>query len=106
MEAYKKVRIKVNALNSKLKKQYFTDKIHSCEGNLKETWTAINMLINRRSKTTNITSLQVDVTNITKPNVITDSMNKYFFSIGEELSKNVPSKINPFIRNPTLAPDS
>ena len=39
MEAYKKIRNKANALNTKLKKRYFTKKIHSCEGNIKETWT-------------------------------------------------------------------
>ena len=38
MEAYKQVRNRTNAMNSKLKKGYFSDKIHSCEGNMKDTW--------------------------------------------------------------------
>ena len=37
-EAHKQVRSRVSAMNSKLKKQYLTDKNHSCEGDLKETW--------------------------------------------------------------------
>ena len=37
METYKQVRNRTNATNSKLKKEYFTDKIHSCEGNMKDT---------------------------------------------------------------------
>ena len=52
MQAYKKVRNKVNSLNTRLKRQYFTNKFDSCEGNLKETWATINKLINNKSKTT------------------------------------------------------
>ena len=40
------------------------------------------------------------------PNLITDFMNTRFCSIGEELSKNIPSKINSFISNQTRAPNS
>ena len=97
MEAYKKIRNKANALNTRLKKSYFTDKIHSCEGNIKETWTTINKLINKRSKTTNITSLRVDDETITKPDLIAESMNEYFCNVGEQLSKKIPKKMNSFI---------
>ena len=106
MEAYKKIRNKANALNTRLKKSYFTDKIHSCEGNIKETWTTINKLINKRSKTTNITSLRVDDETITKPDLIAESMNKYFCSVGEQLSKKIPKKMNSFISSQILAPES
>ena len=92
MEAYKKIRNKANALNTKLKKRYFTDKIHSCEGNIKETWTTINKLINKRSKTTNITSLKVDDETITTPDLLAESMNKYFCSVGAQHSKKIPYK--------------
>ena len=37
LKAYKQVRNRTNAMNSKLKKEYFTDEIHSCEGNMKDT---------------------------------------------------------------------
>ena len=93
MEAYKKIRNKANALNTKLKKRYFTDKIHSCEGNIKETRATINKLINKRSKTKNITSLKVDDETITTPDLLAESMNKYFCSVGEQLSKKIPRKI-------------
>ena len=52
MQAHRKVRNKVSSLNTRLKRQYFTNKIGSCEGNLKETWATINKLINKKSKTT------------------------------------------------------
>ena len=57
MEAYKRVRNTTNAMNSKFKKECSTDKIHSCDGNIKDTWSTINMLINKRPKTTMISSL-------------------------------------------------
>ena len=78
VEACKKIRNKANALNTKLKKRYFTGKIHFYEGNIKEAWVSISKLINKRSKTTSITSLKVDDMTITKPDSIADSMNKYF----------------------------
>ena len=73
MEAYKQVRNRTNAMNVKFKKEYFADKIHSCEGNIKDTWSTIDMLIK-----------------------IADSMKKYFCSIGEELSRDIPYKLNSF----------
>ena len=106
MEAYKKIRNKANALNTRHKKRYFTDKIHSCEGNIKETWATINKLINKRSKTTNITSLRVDEEMITKPDLIAESMNEYFCNVGEQLSKKIPKKMNSFISSQIPAPKS
>ena len=57
-------------MNSRLEKEYFTYKIHSCEGNMKDTWNTINMLINKRQKTTKISSLLVDGNVVTKPEKI------------------------------------
>ena len=93
-------------MNSELKKQYFTDKVHSCEGSIKEVWTIINRLINKRSKTTNISTLLINGTIITESNLIADTINKYFCSIGKELSKHITYKVNPFTRNQTRASDS
>ena len=50
------------------------------------------MLINKRQKTTMVSSLLVDVNVVTKPEKIADSMNRYFCIIGEELSKDIPCK--------------
>ena len=56
MAAYRQVRNKANRMNADLKKTYFRNKIHGAEGNVKETWSIINKLINKRSKTTTIQS--------------------------------------------------
>ena len=105
MEAYKQVHNRTNAMKSKLKKEYFTDKIRSCERNMKDTWNTINLLINKQPKTTIISSLLVDGNVVTKPEKIADSMNKYFCSIGEELSKDIPYNLNSFLSNQIHAPD-
>ena len=56
------------------------------------------MLIIKRSKTTSITSVLKDDVIITGPDDIANSMNKYYFSIGEQLSNKIPNKSNTFIK--------
>ena len=58
MSCYKKARSAVNNLNISLKKQCFTNKIIEHKGKMKETWKITNELFNKRSKSTNITSLK------------------------------------------------
>ena len=96
MQAYRKVRNKVNSLNTRLKRQYFTNTIDSCEGNLIETWATINKLINKKSKTTSISAVKSGDSIITDPQGIADSMNKFFCSIGEKLSKEIADTSNVF----------
>ena len=54
MNSYKQYRNQANALNKKLKKQYFSDKINNNKGNMKDSWQTINQLLNKRSQSTNI----------------------------------------------------
>ena len=42
MDSYRQARNKVNSVNIKLKKQYFSTKISECRGNMKEFWKTIN----------------------------------------------------------------
>ena len=42
METYRQLRNKVNTINIKLKKQYFSNKISACKGNVKDSWKTIN----------------------------------------------------------------
>ena len=58
MDSYRQVRNKVNVLNIQLKKQYYTNKISACQGNMKESWKAINEILNKRSKSSNIDCLK------------------------------------------------
>ena len=58
MDSYRQVRNKVNVLNIQQKKQYYTNKISACQGNMKESWKAINEILNKRSKSSNIDCLK------------------------------------------------
>ena len=58
MHSYRQVRNKVNILNIRIKKQYYTNKISACQGNMKESSKAINELLNKRSKSSNIDCLK------------------------------------------------
>ena len=97
MESYKQVRNSVNNLNKKLKKEYFSKKVAHNKGNLKETWKTINLLLNKRSKTTNIESLKVDDQNVVDNAEIAQSMNNFFCSVGEKLSDDIPQQPNPLL---------
>ena len=46
MELYRQVSYRVNSLNKQLRKEYFTNKISSCNGNMKDSWRTINELLN------------------------------------------------------------
>ena len=54
MESYRQLRNKVNAMNIKLKKQYFSNNISACKENVKDSWKIVNGLLNRPSKSCSI----------------------------------------------------
>ena len=97
MSAYRQMRCKANNLNSKMKRNYFSNKIQSCAGDTKETWKTINQLVNKRSKTIEILSLKDDKDTISKPHEIAETMNKFFCNVGKDLSKNISNKENPLL---------
>ena len=97
MSAYRQLRNKATKMNKDAKRAYFMNKIHASEGNLKETWKTINKLVNKRSKTTNISSLNVDGNSVTDPTGIANSMNQFFCNVGDELSKDIPDTENSLL---------
>ena len=78
---------------------YFTHKIASCEGDLKRTWQIINNVLNKKSKTTNIASLNIDGKHISTNAEIAESMNNFFCTIGETLSDKIAQTRNPLLAN-------
>ena len=95
--SYKHVRNKVNALNRKLKNEYYTKQINENLGNTKQTWKIINEIVNKTSKTTKIESIKIESEVISDNSKIPNLMNSYFCSIGETLKANVPHQQNPLI---------
>ena len=86
-------------LNIELKRKFFTNKISSQNGDLKSKWKTINTVLNKRSKTTQIATLEVDGSLISDSNSIAESMNDFFSSIGNTLSGKIPETPNPLLEN-------
>ena len=99
MEAYRQTRNKVNKLNTDLKREFFTNKIASEKGDLRNTWKTINTVLNKKSKTTQIAALQVDGRQVYDNDSIAESMNRFFCSIGNTLSDKIPKTSNPLLEN-------
>ena len=97
MDSYRQVRNKVNAMNSHLKKQYYTDKISSCQGNMKESWKTINELLNKRSKSSNIECLKDLGTETVHKKEISNVMNNFFCSVGKDLANKIAPVPNPLL---------
>ena len=97
MDSYKQVCNKVNSRNIQLKKQCFTDKISTCQGNMKESWKAVNELLNKRSKSSNIKCHKEAGTETVHKKGISDAMNNFFCLIGKELADKIDSVPNPLL---------
>ena len=98
-EAYKQLRNRINRQNIELKKNYFTDKIASQKGDIKGAWKTINLVLNGKSKTTNITSLDIEGKQVCNNKNIAESLNHFYCNIGINLSKNIPITENPLLQN-------
>ena len=97
MEDYRNVRNRVNSLNVLLKQQYFMDKISENKVNMKECWKITSKLLNKCSKSTNITYIKDGDNEIREKREISNTMNNYFCSVGEDLAKNVEKSSNPLL---------
>ena len=97
MDSYRQIRNRVNSLNIQLKKQYFSTKLSECRGNMKESWKAINELPNKRSKSCNIDCLRDSGNGINNKKEISNIMNSFFCTIGEELASKIDATPNPLL---------
>ena len=97
MDSYRQVRNKVNVLNIQLKKQYYTNKISACQGNMKESWKAINELLNKRSKSSNIDCLKESGSETVHKKDISNAVNSFFCSVGKDLADKLDPAPNPLL---------
>ena len=57
----------------------------------------INYLLKKRSKSTNINSLNVGNIDIVDKREISNTMNSYFCSVGDELANKIEDRANPML---------
>ena len=79
----------MNSLNILLKQQYFINKISENKGTMKECWKIASRVLNKCSKSTNITYIKDGDIEIREKREISNTMNNYFCSVGEDLAKNI-----------------
>ena len=82
------VKNKLNKLIKTTKEEYFKTKLSNAN-NSKNSWQAINELLNKKPKSTQVTQLNVDDQVITGDRNIADCFNQYFSSIGCKLSESI-----------------
>ena len=87
-EAYKRCKNKLNKFIKITKEEYFKTKLSNAN-NSKNSWQAINELLNKKPKSTKVTQLNVDDQVITGDRNIADCFNQYFSSIGCKLSESI-----------------
>ena len=90
-EAFKTQRKKVNKIIKESKSEYYRNKIVTAKNKPREMWGCINQLIGKRSKTTDIISIDHNGASIHDQEEIANIFNEYFSEIGEKLSSEIPS---------------
>ncbi|CAB4008485.1 Hypothetical predicted protein [Paramuricea clavata] len=99
--AYKSLR---NEINKKImyakhaKRDYYTNCVDRNRNNTKQMWKHINQIVNKNSRSTNISVLQIDEQVITENETIADLFNEYFTDIGPNLSNQITETNTDFKR--------
>ena len=89
-ELYKNCRNRVNKLIEDTKATYFKNKLENIR-NSKEGWKTINLLLNKKSKSTQIHEIKDGDNIVTGDKNLASAFNNYFSKIGSNLSKKLPS---------------
>ncbi len=72
------------------KKLYFTSKLETNAGNPKKTWETLNEILGKSRKSDKIDKVNINGTPSSNPIDIANHFNKFFTSVGQEISDNVP----------------
>ena len=89
--AYKKLRNEANSQKKLKRKSYFSQKLEESRGNIKDTWKILNTAMGRKSKTTNINSLQVGSETFSEPGEIAKELNYHFGSVARKVLAKAPN---------------
>ena len=63
--------------------------------NPKAMWNTINKLLNKKSKTTNVTELTINNESVIDKQEIANNFNEYFSNIGAKLADKIPETVKP-----------
>ena len=80
----------------KYTKRHFQRTINNNSNDLKQLWKGVNLIRGKRSKTNNITSLEVQEEIITGDKNIAEALNSFFVNMDPSLSKELPESQNNY----------
>ena len=104
-EKYKKYKNKLTHILRRAKKSFHTDHLNKIKHDLAKTWTYLNTIIGRKSKTNTFPDHFVhDNNKITDPLDITNKFNNYFTTLGKKLANNISAPQVPFTTHLTNSP--
>ena len=95
-EAYKIARNKTNKMVEKAKSRHFQHTINNNSNDPKQLWKGVNLIRGKGSKTTSITSLEVEKETVTGDKNIAEALNSFFVNVGPSLSKELPESQNTY----------
>ena len=78
------------------KSRHFQHTINNNSNDPKQLWKGVNLIRGKGSKTTNITSLEVEKETITGNKNIAEALNSFFVNVGPSLSKELPESQNNY----------
>ena len=93
---FKEKRNAVNQLAKKTKKSYYQEEIKNNSGNPKGTWNALNSLMGKKTKSSEIPKIKLnssESTCITDAKGIANSFNTLFTEIGPKLASQIPPPV-------------
>ncbi|XP_065658046.1 uncharacterized protein LOC136082563 [Hydra vulgaris] len=96
---YKKYAKQFESQKKAAKKNYYLNMLEKHKFNSKRTWQILAEITgNRKLKLCSLPkSLKINGNNVDDPKEIASELNKFFVSVGPNLSKNIPDMLNPII---------
>ena len=88
-QAFLNIRNQVKRLLYKLGKNYYSQKIEECKGDMKATWKVLKRAIKQPRKSSNIEKIQYMGNEITDTKMIAEVCNEHFVTIGKKLADEV-----------------
>ena len=89
---YKSAEYSYNRLVTRTIRQHYQDKLQS-DTDPTKMWIAINELMNKPKKDTEISELRIDDNELIDLTQIPNAFNKYFIELGDELCNGIPPSV-------------
>jgi exonuclease III len=88
--SYKKYRNKLKSILLIAERTYYTNKIKSCSGNIKQVWKVLNLILGKRKICPIAFDFMLEGEHLTDPKIIVSKFNDFFTNIGKNLANKIP----------------